>query len=415
MASFDELNVISSGAGGGTEKTPEIATGGIGGGGTGVDISALTETENEVGGFASVMQEQFAKIAEIAKAVWDSTPVQAYVNATKKYLHSLFSFYKIIGNSIWKNSKELYFFIEDDLKKAVGVCSKIWEDFWILVGENIDEWSLPITESIESFIETITKLFKSIKNNIIDPVITPMFETISWLWEKHISPLLDKIADFVGTLINDALIIYNEVIAPITMWIQEKFAPAWAFVSQLIIGSFGSVIAYISDGLSQFFGMLTGLLDFITGVFTGNWRKAWNGVKTIFKSVFDGLVGIVKFPFNLIIDSINALIAGLNKIKLPNWGILGDYAGKGINIPKIPKLAQGAVIPPNREFLAILGDQKSGTNIEAPLSTIVDAFKAVQGNQKVEIKFTGSLAQLARVLAPEISTENNRTSIFAKG
>jgi hypothetical protein len=119
------------------------------------------------------------------------------------------------------------------------------------------------------------------------------------------------------------------------------------------------------------------LLDFITGVFTGNWKKAWNGVKTIFKSVFDGLVGIVKYPLNLIIDAINALIAGINKIKLPNWGILGDYANKGINIPKIPKLAQGAVIPPNREFLAVLGDQKHGTNIEAPLDTIKQAVAEV--------------------------------------
>ena len=60
----------------------------------------------------------------------------------------------------------------------------------------------------------------------------------------------------------------------------------------------------------------------------------------------------------------------------------------GFDIPKatfsrvsIPRLAQGAVIPPNREFLAVLGDQKQGTNIEAPLQTIVDAFNiALQGN-----------------------------------
>jgi hypothetical protein len=330
--------------------------------------------------------------------VWDSKPVKAFVDAAKKYLDSLLSFYKKIGNSIWKNTKELYFFVEDDLKKAVGVYLKIWEDFWGLVGENIDEWSLPITESVESFIETITELFKSIKTNIIDPVITPMFEEISWLWEKHVFSLVDKIADFVGTLINDALIIYNKVISPITMWLQEKLAPSWAFVSQLIIGSFGSVIAFISDGLSQFFGMLTGLLDFITGVFTRDWKKAWNGVKTIFKSVFDGLVGIVKYPLNLIIDAINALIAGINKIKLPNLGVFGDFAGKGINIPKIPKLAQGAVIPPNREFLAVLGDQKRGTNIEAPLDTIVEAFNialsrnggnTVQDNRPIILQVDG--------------------------
>ena len=400
LAGFDEINILSKD----TAENQELSSKIGGSGGVGVGAS----------GFTTIMQKQFAKIAEIAKKIWDSTPVQAFVNTAKKYLSSLLDFYKNIGSSIWENTKELYFLIEDDLRKAVEVYSKIWEDFWVLIGEKIDKWSIPITESVEDFIETITKLFKSIKTNIIDPVITPMFETVSWLWEKHISPLGDKIADFVGTLIEDALIIYNEVIAPIVMWVQEKIAPAWAFVSQFIIGSFGSVIAFISDGLSQFFGMLTGLLDFITGVFTGNWRKAWNGVKTIFKSVFDGLVGIVKYPLNLIIDAINALIAGLNKIKLPNWGIFGDYAGKGINIPKIPKLARGAVIPPNREFLAVLGDQKRGTNIEAPENLIRQIVREETTNNSPNfvIKSTGNMAQLIRLLKLEISQEDDRATVF---
>jgi hypothetical protein len=412
LAGFDKLNILSSKTAE-NENLPNVATPNA----SGTSLLGNTdEAKNRLSGFTDIMQEQFTKIAEVAKTVWDSTPVQTFVNTSKKYLKSLFGFYKTIGSSTLENAKEFYLFVEDDLKKAVGMYLKIWEDFWELVGEKTDEWSEPTTKNVEGFIETITKLFKSIKTNIIDPVITPMFETMSWLWEKHISPLADKIADFVGTLINDALIIYNEVIAPIVMWLQEKLAPAWAFVSQLLIGAFGSVIAFISDGLGRFFGMLTGLLDFITGVFTGNWKKAWNGVKTIFKSVFDGLLGIVKYPLNLIIDAINALIAGLNKIKLPNWGVFGDYAGKGINIPKIPKLAQGAVLPPNKPFLSIVGDQKHGTNIEAPLDTIVEAFKIAQsqqGAQNVNIKFTGSLAELARVLKPAIELETKRDTVFA--
>jgi phage-related protein len=386
-ASFDEVNTLTKNSAQNQELLSQ--TGGIGGVGA--------EIENETSGFTAIMQEQFAKIAEIAKMVWDSTPIQAFVNTAKKYLDSLLKFYKKIGNSIWKNTKELYFFVEKDLKKAVGVYSKIWEDYWILLGEKIDEWSPVITQKVDDFIETLTELFKSIETNIIDAIITPMFETISWLWEKQISPLADKIADFVGTLVEDALIIYNKVIAPIVMWVQEKLAPAWAFVSQLIIGSFGSVVAFISDGLGRFIGTLTGLLDFITGVFTGDWKKAWNGVKTIFKSVFDGLVGIVKYPLNLIIDAINALIAGLNKIKLPNWGIFGNYANKSVNIPKIPKLATGAVIPPNREFLAVLGDQKHGTNIEAPLDTIKQAVAEVLAQVSV-----GSNGYNGRIEVPVI-------------
>ena len=78
-------------------------------------------------------------------------------------------------------------------------------------------------------------------------------------------------------------------------------------------------------------------------------------------------------------EGINLLISGLNKIsiKMPDW-LGGKQIGFNINkLSKVelPRLAQGAVIPPNREFMAVLGDQKSGTNIETPLATMIEAFK----------------------------------------
>ena len=83
-----------------------------------------------------------------------------------------------------------------------------------------------------------------------------------------------------------------------------------------------------------------------------------------------------------------------------------------ITAPQIPYLAQGAVIPANHEFLAVLGDQTNGTNIEAPLATIQQALaevmEAYTGPQDITIRFAGDLAQLARVLKPYIDKEENR-------
>ena len=75
----------------------------------------------------------------------------------------------------------------------------------------------------------------------------------------------------------------------------------------------------------------------------------------------------------------------------------------------IPYLASGGVIQPNAPFLAMLGDQSSGKNIEAPESLLRQIVREEMGNQSVNINFTGSLAQLARILKPSIDKENVRT------
>lgn len=128
--------------------------------------------------------------------------------------------------------------------------------------------------------------------------------------------------------------------------------------------------------------ILGGLIDFITGVFTGDWTKAWEGIKKVFKGIWNGIAMILESAINLIIKGINWLIKQLNKISFtaPDWVPIIGGKKMGVNIPPIteahiPRLAQGAVIPPNREFMAVLGDQKSGTNIETPLATMVQAFK----------------------------------------
>ena len=120
---------------------------------------------------------------------------------------------------------------------------------------------------------------------------------------------------------------------------------------------------------------------------------------------------------------INWIVNGLNKISfdVPDW--VPGIGGKtfGFNIPEakfgrvsIPRLAQGAVIPPNREFLAVLGDQKQGTNIEAPLQTIVDAFNiALQGNAnyasgKTEVVLEIDGRELGRAVVEQGDRENRR-------
>lgn len=108
----------------------------------------------------------------------------------------------------------------------------------------------------------------------------------------------------------------------------------------------GAIAAAVNTVTSLISGVLTvfdGLISFISGVFTGNWRQAWEGVKSIFKGIFDTFAAICKAPINAVISIINGVISALNKINItiPDW-VLG-IGGKsfGINIPTIPQLYKG--------------------------------------------------------------------------
>jgi phage-related protein len=197
--------------------------------------------------------------------------------------------------------------------------------------------------------------------------------------------------DFVGEFVNGALEIYNKFIAPVVKWFIEKFGPPISKVISGLITFIGDFLGGIVDAVSGIITALKGIVQFITGVFTGDWKKAWEGVKNIFKGVFDALVGIAKTPINLIIDLINGMISGIvsgintvlkavNSISFELPKALGGFK-VGFNIPlvtapKIPKLATGTVVPKNYgEFLSILGDNTREAEVVSPLSTMKQAFK----------------------------------------
>lgn len=132
----------------------------------------------------------------------------------------------------------------------------------------------------------------------------------------------------------------------------------------------------VSGNVDAFVRVWQGIIEFISGTFSQDWEMAWTGIKDILAGVLNGIITLFENATNLCRNNINSildLMQELTSFKLPDW--LGGFEFKGINIPrldkiKLPRLATGAVIPPNREFLAVLGDQKHGTNIEAPAAAI---------------------------------------------
>lgn len=173
-------------------------------------------------------------------------------------------------------------------------------------------------------------------------------------------------------------------------WLDEKTGGKLhgiiEFIKSSVTGAFTFIKDFIGNAMAAVKKIFTGIVKFLSGAFTSDWDKAWEGIKDIFDGISTAIKGTWASAINAIIRALNWLIDKANKISftVPGWvpGLGGNHIG--VNIPKInelqiPKLAQGAVIPPNREFMAVLGDQKHGTNIEAPLDTIKQAVAEVLG------------------------------------
>lgn len=196
----------------------------------------------------------------------------------------------------------------------------------------------------------------------------------------------------------------------------------------VVAGIAGIVVAILAltGNLTEFArnlkdNILGGIIQFIKGVFTGNWKSAWEGVKKVFSGIWNSIVIIAESAVNAIIKGLNWLISKINTIKftVPSWvpGVGGKSIGghlSSLSEVHLPRLATGAVIPPNKEFLAVLGDQKSGTNIETPLATMVEAFKQAMaesggGATTVVIQLDGK--EIARSTVKNI---NNMTRAAGK-
>ncbi len=167
-----------------------------------------------------------------------------------------------------------------------------------------------------------------------------------------------------------------------------------------------SVLNYFDNTFTDIKKIFDNIISFIKNVFTGNWKGAWENIKNIFflildliknhfvtvfnilgnlvlsvgktvgnviagafKAVVNAVLGAMESILNFPIKSINKLIKTINKVPGINLGTLSTF--------NLPRLATGTVIPPRQEFAAILGDQKHGTNIEAPLDTIKQADREV--------------------------------------
>lgn len=191
--------------------------------------------------------------------------------------------------------------------------------------------------------------------------------------------------------------IYDHIFTPFKNGICEAFG---IHSPSTEAKSWGSYISQgLLDGLASKWENITGWLRDLKQNFVDAWDNIrakttetfnslgqtisdiWNGISSTIKNAVNGIIGFINRMISAVVTGINAVINALNGLSFDLPDIFGGgHVGFNISTltaPQIPYLAQGAVIPANREFLAVLGDQSHGTNVEAPLDTIKQAVAEV--------------------------------------
>lgn len=346
-------------------------------------------------------------------------------------------------------------FIDDFESGCASILETLLDLYNSYVVPIIDEWGTrledlingPLTDFVDKFLDVCAKIIDALQqiwNNVLVPLINWILQNVipllapvvQWLGDAAIDLLgaavemANGILDMLGGLIDFLVGVFTgdwkkafsgagqiaqgfaDTCGAVIEWIGDYIlTPFMSLVKKLFsvdwvkyFGVAGIAPQVLCDLIKSIFGTMKnvfiGIMNFIKYAFTGDWRNAWQSVKNIFSSIMSGIGDVVRAPINGIISMVNQAIGAINNL------IRGVNRIPHVNIPtigRIPHLASGAVIPPNQEFLAMLGDQKSGNNIEAPEGLIRKIVREESGKGNGSYTFVAQLDR--KVLFKETISE----------
>lgn len=291
------------------------------------------------------------------------TKVEEFVEDWKLKIDDMVEIWKTKISAWWTDNVEPWFTIEK------------WSEVFSHIGTSLANFLV----GAGGFVET----WKSNITNWWNDDVSPWFTTDKW--KKVFDNIVTSISNFFTA--EDGFV--KTWKTKISKWWTDEVEPWFTVEKWKELGT------NIKDGL----------IDGVNG--------AINGIRGVINKILDGFQGLV----NGAIDMLNSLISGWNKVADVTPGLPSISSIKRVNLSKykLPMLAQGAVIPPNREFLAVLGDQKNGTNIEAPADLIKQKVMEAMiemggnfggGNTEVVLEIDGR--EFGRAVVEQGNRENRR-------
>ena len=461
LAGFDKINILSSSSGSSDSVASSISS-----------ASGTSEAEktNEA---AEKIRAKLSQIKDIILKISEMTGLSDLFNKAVSAADNVKSGVKNIFNSFSEAVNETAPNLEK-MKSSLGntflgisnTLTGIWGDMWLIMSDNFRQWTEENGEDLQLFFGNIIKAFAD-TTTLISDAVGDVFADIQAWWESDGKPVFDGFCKAIGDVWKWILDIYNIVIAPVIEkitgileelwdetlhpiwgnlfglfsdigeclltfwnnilkpavdWIIKNFGPPISKVFQKVADVVGVFVKAVSGLLNGLISVLRGVMQFLTGVFSGDWKKAWDGIKKIFSGIWEamssvvtpivnGIMGAVEGFINGIIGGLNWLIKQINKISfdVPDWvPLIGGkklgFSVKEVSTVKLPRLATGGYVAANTPRLAIVGDNKREGEIIAPESKIAEA--VAKGFSMVLAKLQGQQSKQPIYLTVKLGEDN---------
>ncbi len=268
---------------------------------------------------------------------------------------------------------DMFGFLIDGLPEIMTNVQEILSSFWEVILVLWEEIGKPIFDAIQGI---LSELYERIIEKLpeIEEFVSTCFDDISVLWEEHLKPCLEAI----GTLIQEYLApafeaVFKGIIEPVVDTVFKFIKSAW------------------EDTLKPVF---TGIIDFLTGVFTLDFKKAWEGIKDILKGIINGMITIVEGFINGAISALNGLFSGANFLIGKVGGLFGISEIPLIDTISLPRLENGGIL--KRGQVGIL--EGSGAEAVVPLENNSKWISKVANDMLLEMGNGNSLERVIELL-----------------
>ena len=287
--------------------------------------------------------------------------------------------------------------VQSVVMPLLALALQIWQDAMAGVQAAWAAYGQPVLAGAAAAVQNLCAILLAFWSGTLQPLLQNLIARLGALWQSTLQPLFNDLALAVGSVVNLLLTLWNTALAPLLNFLVSSFGPLAAQVFTALAGGVALAVQTAGGALDSLLILLRGLADFLTQGLLGRWTEAWAAMGEAVRGAWQRITSTVQGAVSGLLALVSDFAAGVVRAVNNALGALASLRGRAAagagsaasarsartafyaapslaSPPRVPALAAGAVIPPNREFLALLGDQRQGVNIEAPLDTIRQAF-----------------------------------------